>query len=92
MQIRQMGTDLFKAKGRIYPLTFFIQNFMDANELDEKRVHACSFMVMTAKGPVSMCEHNANRDTYILQPITFKNTDGKIQHYEPMPKTVNFVK
>ncbi len=92
MQSYRIGADLFKGKGRIYPLTFFIQNFMDANELNKERVHACSFMVMTAQGPVSMCEHNANRDEYILQPITFKNTDGTTQHYEPLPKVVQFVR
>ena len=91
-QLHHISFDLFKSKGRIYPLTFFIQNFMDANELNKERVHACSFMVMTAQGPVSMCEHNANRDAFILQPLSFKNTDGTMQHYEPLPKTVNFIK
>lgn len=91
-QSHQIGADLFKAKGRIYPLTFFVQNFMDANELDHERVHACSFMIMTAQGPVSMCEHNANRDTYILQPISFRSKDGTTQHYDPMPRKVNLVK
>lgn len=91
MQLRQSKVDLFKAKGKVYPLTFFIQNFMDANELDEERVHACSFMVMTAQGPVSMCEHNANRDDYILQPLLFKNADGTTQHYQPLSEKVELV-
>lgn len=26
-------------------------------------------MIMTAEGPVSMCEHNTRRDEYILKPI-----------------------
>lgn len=84
MQFKQMGADIFRAKGNVHPLTFFIQNFMDANDLNEERVHACSFMVMTAQGPVSMCEHNANRDDYILQPLLFKNADGKTESYEPL--------
>ena len=91
MQLRQSKVDLFKAKGKVHPLTFFIQNFMDANELDEERVHACSFMVMTAQGPVSMCEHNANRDDYILQPLLFKNADGTTQHYQPLSEKVELV-
>lgn len=89
-QSLQIGADFFKAKGRVYPLTFFIQNFMDANELNKERVHACSFMIMTARGPVSMCDHNANRDAYILQPISFKNTDGAMRRYDPLSKKVKY--
>ncbi len=38
---------------------------MDASALDKERIHACSFMVMTGQGPVSMCAHNAKRDLYL---------------------------
>jgi uncharacterized radical SAM superfamily Fe-S cluster-containing enzyme len=65
----RMKKDLILSRGRVGKLSFFCQNFMDAKSLDDERVHACSFMVMTAKGPVSMCAHNAKRDDYILQPI-----------------------
>jgi MoaA/NifB/PqqE/SkfB family radical SAM enzyme len=50
-------------------ITFFIHNFMDADCLDPERIRNCSFMVMTADGPVSMCAHNARRDAYVLKPV-----------------------
>lgn len=56
---------------RISKMTFFIHNFMDAAALDEERIRNCSFMVMTADGPVSMCAHNARRDAYLLRPVSF---------------------
>lgn len=71
-----MRGDVLRAKGRVHKLSFFVQNFMSADELDQERVHACSFMVMTADGPVSMCAHNARRDEYILKPIRVKTEDG----------------
>ena len=76
--------DLFLGFGRAHKLSFFVQNFMDANDLDEKRVEACSFMVMTHKGPVSMCEHNANRDDYILSPVTVHRRGGIPIQYFPL--------
>ncbi|MGH9317916.1 MAG: radical SAM protein [Thermoanaerobaculia bacterium] len=54
---------------RIGKITFFIHNFMDAGALDPERIRNCSFMVMTDQGPISMCEHNARRDDFILRPI-----------------------
>ena len=83
-KIKAHGKDLILSRGRLNKVTFFIQNFMDADALDDERVGACSFMVMTAKGPVSMCEHNANRDDYILEPLKVQNKDGSIDHYEPI--------
>jgi hypothetical protein len=85
-QLRVIGKDLFRGYGRVRKLSFFIQNFMDANELEEDRVHACSFMVMTAEGPVSMCEHNSRRDEFILKPLDITNEDGSVDHYEPLPE------
>ena len=61
--------ELFRARGKAGKITFFIQNFMDADSLDPERIANCSFMVMTDEGPVSMCEHNARRDDYILKPL-----------------------
>jgi hypothetical protein len=58
---------------RVGKLSFFVQNFMDARSLELDRIHACSFMVMTAQGPISMCMHNAKRDEYILEPIKLKS-------------------
>ena len=81
--------DLLKSRGRIDKLTFFIQNFMDAKQLDHSRIDACSFMVMTADGPVSMCNHNARRDDYILKPLDIQYDDGRVETFEPLPvKTV----
>ena len=73
----QVKWDFFKANGKAHKLTFFVQNFMDASNLEEERVHACSFMVMTGQGPMSMCLHNAKRDEYILKPVA--QNDGKTQ-------------
>ncbi len=84
MQVKTMLPTLLRNKGRVYPVTFFIQNFMDANELVQERVDACSFMVMTDRGPVSMCEHNANRDEYILKPLSVKDAHGNEQKYIPL--------
>ncbi len=61
---------------RIGKITFFVHNFMDAGDLDPERVRNCSFMVMTEEGPVSMCEHNARRDAYILKPIRLPTASG----------------
>lgn len=76
--------DLVKGRGRVHQLTFFVQNFMDANELVEERVDACSFMVMTNEGPVSMCKHNASRDDYILKPLQVTRADGTSIDYQPL--------
>ncbi len=76
-KIWKMRRDLLAARGRVHKLSFFVQNFMDASALDPERVHACSFMVMTADGPVSMCAHNARRDEFILKPIEVETGDGR---------------
>lgn len=81
--------DLWRARGRVHRISFFVQNFMDADHLDPERIRACSFMVMTAKGPVSMCEHNARRDEFILTPITFRRRDGSLVDYDPLRKSVS---
>jgi uncharacterized Fe-S cluster-containing radical SAM superfamily protein len=68
--------DLIASRGKVYKISFFVQNFMDADHLDPERIEACSFMVMTQEGPVSMCAHNANRDDYILRPIPIEGEQG----------------
>ena len=77
---------LWQARGRVHQLSFFIHDFMDAAHLDAERIEACSFMVMAADGPVSMCSHNAARDTHILQPLRFRRRDGSLGHYEPLAR------
>ena len=64
------------ARRKTGKITFFIQNFMDADALDEERLANCSFMVMTDDGPVSMCAHNARRDDYILKPLALPSAGG----------------
>jgi len=76
--------DIFASKGRINKISFFIQNFMDEDNLDSERIDACSFMVMTAEGPVSMCKHNASRDDYILQPVQISDGNESKTFY-PLP-------
>ncbi|MEM9257591.1 MAG: radical SAM protein [Pseudomonadota bacterium] len=83
-QLTRLGPDLVRSGGQAHKLTFFVQNFMDAKKLDSDRVRACSFMVMTAEGPVSMCEHNATRDEYILKPLDVVKADGSVEHFEPL--------
>jgi len=62
---------------RIGKITFFIHNFMDADALDPERIRNCSFMVMTEKGPVSMCEVNSRRDDFILRKLPLPSHPGK---------------
>ena len=75
---------LIRNRGQVRQLSFFVQNFMDAEALNAGRIDACSFMVMTNRGPVSMCEHSAKRGEYILQPIKFRRRDGNLRAYEPL--------
>ena len=72
----RMRRDLVASRGRVHKLSFFVQNFMDAGSLDPERVHACSFMVMTGSGPISMCAFNAKRDEFILKPLTVTAGSG----------------
>jgi len=77
--------DILAARGKVHKISFFVQNFMDADHLDPERIEACSFMVMTPEGPVSMCAHNANRDDYILRPIPAEGKQG-IEIFYPLKK------
>lgn len=62
---------------RPHKLTFYIHNFMDAENLDKERCETCIFMTMTRDGPISMCVHNARRDDFILAQV--KTEDGVFQ-------------
>ncbi|SFN75769.1 radical SAM protein [Nitrosospira briensis] len=79
----QMKGDLLRAHGHVHTLSFVMHNFMDSKRLDEDRVSACVFKVMTSEGPLSMCMHNAKRDNYIFQPIRLyrRETD---QFWDPV--------
>jgi MoaA/NifB/PqqE/SkfB family radical SAM enzyme len=74
--------DLVQARGKIGKISFFVHNFMDAAELERERCEACSFMVMTGQGPLSMCVHNAKRDTYLLQASQVQR-ENKILFFNP---------
>ena len=51
---------------RPHRLSFFIHNFMAADAIDRARCETCVFQVMTDRGPLSMCAHNADRDAYTM--------------------------
>lgn len=74
---------LVGARGRVHKLSFFVHNFMDARHIERERAHACVFMVATAQGPVSMCVHNAKRDSFLLAPLVIDQGDGP-QHWDPL--------
>lgn len=79
--------DLLAARGRVGKLSFFVHNFMDACHLDEARVAACSFMVMTPEGPLSMCLHNAKRDDYLLVKTEI-HKGHKVMFWDPVTGTL----
>ncbi|MCG8325712.1 MAG: radical SAM protein [Thiotrichales bacterium] len=79
----QVSGNLLQAKGRATTLSFFVHNFMDACNLDKERIRACVFKNMTRDGPVSMCEYNARRDEFILQPVPLKN-ETVIKFWNPL--------
>ena len=67
---------LWTGRGEIRKLTLIIHNFMDAADLDPERVAACSFMVATDRGFVSMCAHNAAREAFIRKPLAIATEEG----------------
>jgi len=68
--------DLLRARGRVDKLTFFIHDFMDACSLEKERIDACVFTTATSEGPISMCLHNAKRDSFVLQPVRLGDGNG----------------
>jgi pyruvate-formate lyase-activating enzyme len=78
-----MRGDLVRGRGRVHKLSFLIHNFMDACALERDRVEACVFVAVTAQGPVSMCLHNARRDSFILEPLEVE-TDGGRRRWDPL--------
>lgn len=82
-----MRADLVAARGRVRTLSFMVHGFMDAGSLERERIEACAFKVMTRDGPVSMCLHNAKRDSYILQPIRIPTWAGD-RYWNPLNGTL----
>ena len=74
--------DFIAARGRIGKLSFFVHQFMDADALERERCDACSFMVMTPEGPLSMCVHNAKRDDYLLVPAKVERAN-RMLYFNP---------
>jgi pyruvate-formate lyase-activating enzyme len=68
---------LWRGRKELRKLTLIIHNFMDARSLDPERIASCSFMVATDKGFVSMCAHNAARETFIRRPLEVETADGR---------------
>ena len=90
--LRAHWRETLKARGRVGKLSFHLHSFQDANALDAARCEACSFMVMTPQGPLSMCIHNAKRDDYLLVAAQVKKENlirfwnpatGKLQDHKP---------
>jgi molybdenum cofactor biosynthesis enzyme MoaA len=65
----QARAGLWRARGKVDKLSFFVHNFMDACALEKDRIEACVFMAATVDGPLSMCAYNARRDDFVLRPI-----------------------
>ena len=66
---RLRGHWLAALQGGPRKISFFIHNFMDEKDLDPERIATCVFMAAGPEGPVPMCEFNAQRDNYLLQPL-----------------------
>ena len=70
------------ARGKVGKISFFVHNFMDTSQLEQDRCDACSFMVMTPTGPMSMCVHNAKRDDHLLVAAQVKQ-HNKLRYFNP---------
>jgi len=79
----RMKRELLAARGRVRTLSFLLHNFMDARALERDRIDACVFVTMARDGPVSMCLHNAKRDSFILQPIHL-HASGGARYWQPL--------
>lgn len=87
---KKIVNDLLSSKGRINSMSFFIHNFMDACNLEQERIDACVFHTMNNDGPVSMCQHNAKRDDYIMRAIPVVQ-EQEIKFWHPLEaKTYRF--
>lgn len=72
----RMRSDLWASRGSANKLSFFVHDFMDACALEKERLDACVFIAATHEGPVSMCLHNARRDSFLLDPLRVRRADG----------------
>jgi tetraether lipid synthase len=79
----QTKRDLIASKVKVHSLSFFIHNFMDACDLEQERIDTCVFHTMTNNGSVSMCQHNAKRDEYIMQAIPIME-EQELKFWHPL--------
>ncbi len=86
LKLWQLRHGLWRARGRVQKLSFYVHAFMDADRLERARCESCVFMAMTRDGPISMCVHNARRDAFILQPVRMNRGggDGRGGWWDPL--------
>jgi len=72
----QLRRGLVRSKGRASRMSILVHNFMDASKLEKSRCESCVFMVATENGPLSMCVHNAERDSHIFAPMRLETEAG----------------
>ncbi len=72
----RLRSGLIRSRGRVRRMGILVHNFMDASKLDRARCESCVFMVMTAEGPLSMCVHNADRDSHVFAPSRIETAEG----------------
>jgi hypothetical protein len=83
VHVWRMKWDLIQSGFKVHKLSFFIHNFMHAECLVQERIDNCSFMTMTSEGPMSMCLHNANRDSYITRKFKVM-VNGEEKEFDPV--------
>ncbi len=74
--IWQLRRGLLRSRGRASRMSILVHNFMDASKLEKSRCESCVFMVATENGPLSMCVHNAERDSHIFAPMRIETESG----------------
>jgi molybdenum cofactor biosynthesis enzyme MoaA len=76
----RLRSGLTRGRFRVNKLSIMTHNFMDASALDKTRLDCCVFMAAGIDGPVPMCQYNAQRDQYLLKPVSL--SDGT--HWNPL--------
>lgn len=84
----RMRRGLWRGRGRVEKISFFVHNFMDARGIERDRVEACVFMVATADGMRSMCVVNAQRDRFLLPPVGLDQGDRHV-FWDPVTGTTS---
>lgn len=84
----RMRRGLWRGRGRVEKISFFVHNFMDACGVERDRVEACVFMVATADGMRSMCVVNAQRDRFLLPPVKLDRGDRQA-FWDPVTGTTS---